>query len=126
MKEKEIDETPDVICDKSITMWPAQASDVNEIRTGEWWDDLAELNPEAVIFDGPGPQTLFDSCIIGYASRPGMDTVIVYDVDLMIELLSATMGLEDAVDYLCTNTFSAYLGVGTPMILRRYEDGAGA
>ena len=107
-------------------MWPAQASDVNEIRTGEWWDDLAELNPEAVIFDGPGPHTLFDSCIIGHASRPGMDTVIVYDEDLMIEQLSATMGLEDAVDYLCTNTFSAYLGEGTPMILRRYEDGAGA
>jgi len=115
---------PDVICDKNITMWPGQAGDVEEERSSEWWDELAELNPEACIFDGPGPQTLFDSCIVGYAARPGMDAVIVYDEDLMIERLSETMGLEDAVDYLCANTFCAYLGEGTPMILRRYEDGA--
>ena len=86
-------------------------------REGEWWDDLAELNPEAVIFDG------FDDCIVGYATRMNMPAVIVYDEDLMVATMVSTgMDLDEAVEYLSVNTFGLWAGDGTPMLLRRYEE----
>ena len=85
-------------------------------RVGEWWDDLAELNPDAVIFDD------FDDCIVGYATRPNMPAVVVYDEDQMISnLIASGLDLEDAVEYLCHNTFCLWAGEGTPMIMRRFD-----
>ena len=116
---------PAVICDASITAFPGQAGDNNEERSSQWWMDFAELNPEAVIFDGPGPRTLFDSCIIGYATRIGAEAVLVYDEEKMVDTLAEELDgdFDAAIDYLCFNTFGAYLGDHTPWILRRYEDG---
>lgn len=116
---------PAVICDASITAFPGQAGDNNEERSSQWWMDFAELNPEAVIFDGPGPRTLFDSCIIGYATRVGAEAVLVYDEEKMVDTLAEELDgdFDAAIDYLCFNTFGAYLGDHTPWILRRYEDG---
>tara|TARA_B100001250_G_scaffold23293_3_gene19562 strand:- start:10554 stop:10862 length:309 start_codon:yes stop_codon:yes gene_type:complete len=91
--------------------------DLND-RDGEWWDELAELNPDAVILDG------FDSCIIGYASRQNMQAVLVYDEDKMIEVMSEQLGgdTEGAIDYLSYNTWGLWAGEGTPMVLRRYDE----
>lgn len=94
------------------------------MREGQFWDDLADANPDAVIFDGPGPQDFFDCCIVGYGSRINMSPVLVYDENKMIERMmygGDGMSYEDAVDYLSFNTFGAWLGVGTPMILRAYS-----
>ncbi len=86
-------------------------------REGEWWDDLGELNPEAVIFDG------FDDCIVGYATRMNMPAVIVYDEDLMVANMMARgeLDLDEAVEYLSFNTFGMWAGEGTPMILRKFD-----
>ena len=93
------------------------------MREGPFWDDLADANSDAVIFDGPGPRDFFDGCIVGYASRIGLPPVLVYDEDKMIEcmMLGERMSYEDAVDYLSFNTFGAWLGDGTPLILRRMQ-----
>tara|TARA_Y100001949_G_scaffold171012_1_gene172887 strand:+ start:2811 stop:3101 length:291 start_codon:yes stop_codon:yes gene_type:complete len=85
-------------------------------RDGQWWDDLAELNPEAVIFDD------FDDCIVGYATRINMPAVIVYDEDLMVaSMIARGLDLDEAVEYLSFNTFGLWAGEGTPMILRRFD-----
>ena len=93
------------------------------MREGQFWDDLADANPDAVIFDGPGPQDFFDCCIVGYASRINFPPVLVYDEEKMITrmMFGERLSYEDAVDYLSFNTFGAWLGVGTPMILRAYS-----
>ena len=44
-------------------------------REGEWWTDLAELNPECIIFDGPGAKNQFDDCIVGYATRMNLSLI---------------------------------------------------
>ena len=84
--------------------------------SSRWWDDLAELNPEAVIFDD------FDDCIVGYATRINMPAVIVYDEDLMVaSMIARGLDLDEAVEYLSFNTFGLWAGEGTPMILRRFD-----
>jgi hypothetical protein len=95
-------------------------------RTGVFWDELRDVNPEAVIFDGPGAKTLFDPCIVGYASRINQSPVLVYDEEKMIVTLcrEENMSYNDAVDYLSFNTFGAWVGEGTPLILRAYRGGA--
>ncbi|MBF84128.1 MAG: hypothetical protein CL489_06570 [Acidobacteria bacterium] len=85
-------------------------------RDSQWWDDLAELNPEAVIFDD------FDDCIVGYATRMNAPALIIYDEDLMVEnMMGRGLDYEGAVEYLSFNTWGMWAGDGTPMILRRYE-----
>src|SRR4051812_3578086 len=55
---------------------------------------LAELNPEAVMFDGLEP------ALIGWATQQHGDAVAVYDWDLIIASLVETgMSTEDALDY---------------------------
>ena len=85
-------------------------------RDGEWWDDLAELHPDAVVFDD------FDDCIVGYATRMNMPAVIVYDEDQMISnVMARGLELNEAVDYLSVNTFGLWAGEGTPRIMRRFD-----
>jgi len=124
MSEKNLNKQnpPEVICDASVYNFPQK---IKEPRTGPFWEDLADINPEAVIFDGPGPVDLFDNCIIGIGSRIGgpENPVLVYDEDQMVEtLFHAGWDYGEAIDYLYYNTFGAYLGEGTPIILKsRYE-----
>ena len=89
------------------------------IRAGEFWQELAEYNPEAVVFDGPGPVDLFDSCIIGAARRINMPDVLVYDAEKMLEKLMSAMDMSysEADEFLSFNTFGSYLGEHTPLIL---------
>jgi len=95
-------------------------------RDGVFWHDLAEVNPDAVIFDGPSKKTLFDSCIVGYASRINQLPILVYDEEQMVAALCREEGLSyaAAIDYLSYNTFGTWLGEGTPLILRGYRGGA--
>jgi hypothetical protein len=82
----------------------------------DWfWTELAELNPDAVIFDG------FDDCVVGYASQFNRDPVLVYDHELMIGQLMRVddMDYSDAYEYLSFNVEGLWAGEFTPMIMRK-------
>lgn len=65
-------------------------------------------------FDG------FDDAIIGLASRPGQPELVAYDYEKMVQVLVDRDGMtmDDAVEYLEFNTICAYVGPGTPLVVR--------
>jgi len=55
----------------------------------------------------------FDDCIIGVSSK----SILVYDLNAIIEKLSADMSREDAVEYFYHNIDCAYVGEFTPIYI---------
>jgi hypothetical protein len=79
-------------------------------------DKLAEEFDEDLLFLDPPEQ--FDPCIVGVASRCGMDSVVVYDQAKVIEsLVQDGMEKEDAIAFFDYNIAGAYVGERTPMFL---------
>ena len=58
------------------------------MASNDFYWDLAELNPDAVVFDE------FQEAYLGYGYRNGMTPVAIYSYDFIINLL-ATSYLED-------------------------------
>lgn len=76
---------------------------------------IAEIDPELVLLD---PADSYDKCVIGIASRIGMDDCVAYDRDKVIkELMSQGMDEEDAEDFFAFNMASAYVGTRTPIFI---------
>ena len=74
-------------------------------------DDLTDINPEAMIWDG------FDDAIVGIGYRCGMAPVVVYDRAKCIEVLMRDLASrEDAEDYFSYNVEGCYVGEMTPII----------
>ncbi len=75
-------------------------------------EQLAEVNEDAVLFDG------FENALVGIADRFGMESVALYDRDKMIEILMSQddMPYEDAVEYLEFNVCGLWAGNSTPVI----------
>jgi len=76
-------------------------------------EDIAEINEEAIIYDG------FDSAIIGYAERINLGPVVAYDVEKMIKILIEG-GIEDyteALEYFEYNIRGAWVGDYTPVFI---------
>lgn len=83
---------------------------------------MASVNEDAMMLD---PPSQFDKCVIGYASRCGMDPVAVYDAELVIQaLMDDGMSEEDAQEWFSFNIEGAYMGKGTPMYLTRIDASA--
>jgi len=76
---------------------------------------IADLNPEAIVWDG------FDDAIIGYDMR---EWKVIYDSVKMAEILVERdeMSYEDAIDYLCYNVFSTYVGEYTPINIHIFNE----
>lgn len=57
-----------------------------------------------------------DDAIVGYTEKEG---ILVYDANKIIELFSQIMGVstEEAAEFAYRNTFCAYLGEGTPLVI---------
>lgn len=70
-----------------------------------------------MLFDG------LESAFIGYAQQANGDALAVYDWDKMIEHIIESEGVDiaDAIEYLEFNTACAFVGKGTPLILRRCD-----
>jgi hypothetical protein len=93
----------------------------NEPRTGEFWTWLEEVAPEALLFDGPEGYA-FDSAIIGVATRIGMQPVVAYEDNRLIEaLVDEGWDYTDAVEWVEINTKGSYLGENTPIIINLHE-----
>lgn len=87
-------------------------------RLNQFLEQVGELNPEALSFDG------FDDCIVGVGQQFTKDPVLVYDEFLMLNHLCDKEGWEvdEAWEYLCFNTFGAWMGEGTPIVIRSIKD----
>jgi len=57
----------------------------------------------------------FDEAIIGVAERIGRESVVAYDTDKIIEILSRDMPEDDALEYFEYNILGAYVGDRTPI-----------
>lgn len=82
---------------------------MNRIAISEQYgDELMFLNP---------PEQ-FDACIVGVATRCGMDNVVVYDQGKVIKaLIEDGMSEEDAQEWYEFNILGSYVGENTPMFL---------
>jgi hypothetical protein len=87
-------------------------------RLNQFLEQVGELNPEALSFDG------FDNCIVGVGQQFTKNPVLVYDEFLMLNHLCDKEGWEvdEAWEYLCFNTFGAWMGEGTPIVIRSIKD----
>lgn len=61
----------------------------------------------------------FDEAIIGVAERIGMEAVVAYDTDKVIEILAREMTEEEAVEYFEFNILGAYVGERTPIFVKK-------
>ena len=86
-------------------------------RLDEFLAQCAELNPDALLFDG------FDSCIVGFGNQFTKASVFVYDDLKMIDHLMETysMDADEAMDYLSFNTWGSWMGENTPIVIRTFE-----
>ena len=71
-----------------------------------------DLDHEGLLFaDG------FDEAIIGVAERIGMEPVVAYDVNKIIEILARDMTEDEAVEFFEFNILGAYMGERTPVFI---------
>lgn len=82
-------------------------------RYDEVRDQLSELNPEAILFDG------YEDALIGYIERfseSGHILVALYDRAKCIEILIERDGMshEEAEEFFSFNTEGCYAGPHTP------------
>lgn len=61
----------------------------------------------------------FDEAIIGIDS---LGERLIYDKQKMIEILSAQMSIEDAIEFLEFNTWDAYVGEHTPIYMDKLNE----
>jgi hypothetical protein len=95
-------------------------------------DEIAEINPEALLLDG------FDEAIIGMAERINLGPIIAYDVEKIIEILANDMEVEEddlvddqsieelkismAYDYFDFNIQGAWMGENTPIFITKLQN----
>lgn len=77
-------------------------------------EDLAELNPDALLADG------LEDALVGYTLNTHHAHVAVYDYEKCVEVLVSRDGMtpEDAEEYLSFNTLCAYVGENGPLYVR--------
>jgi hypothetical protein len=95
-------------------------------------DEIAEINPEALLLDG------FDEAIIGMAERINLGPIIAYDVEKIIEILANDMKVEEddledgqsiedlkismAYEYFYFNIQGAWMGENTPIFISKLQN----
>ena len=76
-------------------------------------DEIAELNPEAMMADG------FDDAILGMCIQFGDEPVVAYDYEKCLNVLIErdSMSRTDAIDFMGFNVIGAYVGLNTPVFI---------
>jgi hypothetical protein len=82
-------------------------------RIEDPFDELSEVNPEALLADG------LEDAYLGYVINTHHKSVAVYDSDKCVEIMMRD-GLteEEAVEYLEFNTYCAYVGEHGPLFIK--------
>ena len=76
-------------------------------------EEIAELNPNALLADG------FEDAYLGIVTRAGSDPIALYSIKQCVEILMERdeMTDEEAIEFMDYNVLGGYLGEGTPMFL---------
>ena len=86
-------------------------------------ESLAEVNEDAILFDG------YEGALVGYSIRFGREPIAIYDYDRCLDILMTPgegdfeegMSYEDAMDWFCYNTLGCWAGDHTPAFLKRFD-----
>lgn len=82
-------------------------------RIDNVFDELADINPEALLADG------LEDAYLGYVINTHHKSVAVYDSTKCLEILMEDGMTEDeAEEYLEFNVFCAYVGENGPLFIR--------
>ena len=78
-------------------------------------DEIAEINPEAMLADG------FSEAILGMCLQFGCEPIVAYDYNKCIDILIKRDGMttSEASDYIQFNVIGAYVGNNTPVFIMR-------
>ena len=78
-------------------------------------DEIADINPEAMLADG------FDEAILGMCIQFGCEPVVAYDYNKCINILVYRDGMTqpEATDYIQFNVIGAYVGNNTPVFIMK-------
>ena len=76
-------------------------------------DEIAEINPEAMLADG------FDDAILGMCVQFGAEPLVAYDYEKCVEILIERDGMTriEAIDFIQFNVIGAYVGLNTPVFI---------
>ena len=79
------------------------------------YTDSMDMEDDTLKVDG------FDDAIMGYAGRCGMNDVLLYSTNKIIQILMERDGMtdEEAIEFFEFNIKGAYMGEGTPLY---YDD----
>ena len=78
-------------------------------------DEIADINPEAMLADG------FDEAILGMCLQFGCEPIVAYDYNKCVGILVNRDGMteSEATDYIQFNVIGAYVGNNTPVFIMR-------
>jgi|TARA_R110002012_G_scaffold56116_1_gene143567 hypothetical protein len=76
-------------------------------------DEIAELNPEAMMADG------FDDAILGLCKQFGTEPLVAYDYEKCLQILIKRdeMTRDEAIDFMEFNVIGSYVGMHTPVFI---------
>jgi hypothetical protein len=85
----------------------------------DWRAIVQERNPDALFIGEPG-ETRFDRAIVGIGERCGQPPLLVYDYELVVEVLvEGGMPQDEAEEFADFNIVGAWMGENTPLFLYR-------
>lgn len=81
-------------------------------------EEIAEINPEALLCDG------FDNAIIGMAERINLGPVVAYSVEKILQTMIDRDGMtyEDALEFYEFNILGSWMGENTPIFITTNQD----
>ena len=76
-------------------------------------DEIADINPEAMLADG------LDEAILGMCIQFGAEPIVAYDYEKCLNILMERDGMDrtDAIDFMEFNVIGAYVGLHTPVFV---------
>ena len=83
----------------------------------EKFEELAALNPEALLVDG------LNEAVIGFGHQFSNAPVAIYDYDKCIEIYMRDNGwdYDEAMDWMSFNVIGAWMGEGTPIFMTKFD-----
>ncbi len=102
----------------NLQLDPVEVVEVEVVEDNKMDQDIREkisdqFGEDLMVLDG------YDDCIIGVCERFGMDDVVLYDKEKIIQKLMKDMGNEDAMEYFEYNIIGFFVGAKTPAFFER-------